>query len=346
MNIRLGLIGCGEHSEIGHATPLARYAAAHAGAITLAAACDLRQERAELFRRKYGFTRSYQQADEMLAREDLDVCIAVTPVERITETGIKLLEAHIPCVVEKPLGVTLTEVETLHDAAKRTTTASMVSVNRRFMPLLNRGLQWARGAGALRYVRCTMLRHARTEPDFLRFTAIHAVDTMRFIGGEVVASEIRLLTPSPRSYAIDLRFESGARGRIDALPTTGMLEETYELFGDGFRAAVTSPLGHERSLRCYQEDRLALEEIAGTEIPEDVTHGFYGEVVELVEALNQGRRPKPSIEDVFPSVDLCFRLADSLEKKNADPLHVRQGTQLSQSVQQLVGQGIIKLIRF
>jgi len=33
MNIRLGLIGCGEHSEIGHAIPLAPYAATHAEGI-------------------------------------------------------------------------------------------------------------------------------------------------------------------------------------------------------------------------------------------------------------------------------------------------------------------------
>jgi predicted dehydrogenase len=314
MNIRLGLIGCGEHSEIGHAIPLARFAANHAAAITLAAACDLRQERAELFCRMYGFAHSYQNADEMLAAEHLDVCIAVTPVERIAEIGIKLLEAHIPCVVEKPLGATLTEIRTLRKAAKRTATANMVSVNRRFMPLLNRGLEWTKEAGVLRYVRCTMLRHARTEPEFLRFTAIHAVDTMRFIGGEVIASEIRALTPSPHSYAIDLHFESGVRGRIDVLPTAGVVEETYEIFGDSFRAAITSPFGPERSLRCYQENRLVLEEIAGSEIPEDVTHGFYGEVVELVEVMNQRRRPKPSIEDVFPSVELCFRLADSVEK--------------------------------
>jgi predicted dehydrogenase len=316
MNTRLGLIGCGEHSEIGHAIPLARYVATHPGAITLAAACDLRQERAELFCRKYGFARSYLHADEMLATKHLDICIAVTPVERIAEFGIKLLEAKIPCVVEKPLGATLAEIETLREAARRTNTANMVSVNRRFMPLLNRGIEWAREAGALRYVRCTMLRHARTEPEFLRFTAIHAVDTLRFIGGEVIASEIRRLTPSPLSYAIDLRFESGVHGRIDVLPAAGMVEETYELFGDGFRAAITSPFGPERSLRCYQENRLVLEQITGSETPEDVAHGFYGEVLELVQAMNQGRRPRPSIEDVFPSVELCFRLADSVEKKH------------------------------
>jgi predicted dehydrogenase len=313
MNIRIGLIGCGEHSEIGHAVPLAHYAATHAGAVTLASACDLRPERGVLFCEKYGFERSYRQIDEMLAREDLDICIAVTPVERIAEIGIKLLEAKIPCVVEKPLGATISEAKALHEAAKRTHTINMVSVNRRFMPLLNRGLHWTREAGPLRYLRCTMLRHARTEPEFLRFTAIHALDTLRFIGGEVRASEIRTLAVAPRSYAIDLRFESGVRGRIDVLPGAGIVEETYELVGDGFRAVITSPIGPARSLRCYQENRLVLEEITTSESSEAVTQGFYGEIVELVEALNKGRRPRPSIEDVYPSVELCFRLAESVE---------------------------------
>lgn len=316
MSIRLGLIGCGEHSEIGHAIPLARYAAAHADAIILTAACDLRQERAELFCRKYGFARSYQQADEMLAREHLDVCVTVTPVERIAEIGIKLLEASTPCVVEKPLGATINEITALREAAKKVNAINMVSVNRRFMPLLNRGLEWTRNAGVLRYVRCTMLRHARKEPEFIRFTAIHAVDTMRYIGGEVHACEIRTLTPAPHAYAIDLQFESGMHGRIDVLPTAGMVEETYELIGDGFRAAITCPFGPVRSLQCYQENQLVLDEIGGGETPEDVTQGFYGEVLELVEALSLGRRPKPSIEDVFPSVELCFRLSDSAKQSH------------------------------
>lgn len=315
MGIRLGLIGCGEHSEIGHATPLARYAATHPDAIALAAACDLRPERAEMFCDKYAFATPYQQADDMLANEHLNVCIAVVPVERISEIGIKLLQANMPCVVEKPLGATVAEARQLLEVAKATETTNMVSVNRRFMPLLNRGMEWIKAAGTLRYVRCVMLRHARTELDFLRFTAIHALDTMRFIGGEVSASEIRTLTPAaPHWYAIDLQFENGVQGRIDVLPTAGLVEETYELAGDGFRAVITSPFGPQRLLRCYQENQLVLEEIAGSETPDDVTQGFYGEATELIEALSQGRRPQPSIEDVFPSVELCFELAGRAEK--------------------------------
>jgi len=311
MTIRLRLLGCDEHSEIGHAVPLARYAAAHSGAISLLAACDLRRERAEAFCKKYGFARAYHDLKEMLANEQLDVCIAVVPVEHIAEIGIRLLQANIPCVVEKPLGTTIDEVKRLRDMARVTNTINLVSVNRRFMPLLNRGIEWANNTGALRYVRATMSRQARTEPDFLRSTAIHAFDTMRFIAGDVSTADIRPLnTKPPYWHAIDLQFEGGARGRIDVLPTAGLLEETYELVGDGFRSVVTSPFGPQRALRCYRENRLVLEEIPGSDTPEDVISGFYGEVTELVEALSRKQRPKPSIDQVFPSVELCFGMAD------------------------------------
>lgn len=314
MSLRIGILGCGEHSEIGHAVPMARYAREHPGVITLAAACDLRTQRTDLFRERYGFERAYNNCDEMLAREKLDACIAVTPVEIIPEMGIKLLRAQIPCVVEKPLGPSLPEASKLLDAARSTRTPNMVSVNRRFMPLLLRGIEWAKQRGQLRYVRATMLRHRRTEPEFLRFTAIHAIDTLRFIAKEFGRSKIKLLLPQrPHWYAVDIAFDKEIHARLDVLPTAGVLEETYELFGDGFRVVVTSPFGPQRLLRCYENNRLALEEIPGPDTPEDVIFGFYDEIVELVDALVSTRELRPSIDDIFPSVYACFSLADQAE---------------------------------
>ena len=317
MSVRIGLLGCGEHSEIGHAVPLARYSAEHPGAVVLVAACDLRRERAELFCQKYGFKRAHSDMGDMLQKEKLDVCIAVIPVESIPSVGIRLLQARVPCVLEKPLGPSPAEVEKLRDAARATNTINMVSVNRRFMPLLKQGVEWSKSAGPLRYLRATMLRHERTEPDFLGFTAIHALDTVRFIAGDFASTDIRAITPAtPYSYVIDIRFEAGIMGRIDVLPTSGMVEETYELTGDGFRCVVTSPFGPHRFVRCYQQNRLVHEGIADNQ-PEDVIFGFYGEAVELVEAFIQGRRPKPTIEDIFPSVQACFELVQRVESSPA-----------------------------
>src|SRR4051794_15300118 len=124
--IRVGLIGCGEHSEIGHAVPLARYKAEHPALLELSSVCDIRRDRAEYFRSKYGFLKFYSDLDNMLAEQKLDVCVAVVPVEKIAELGIKLLQHKIPCVVEKPLGAAISEVTSLRDAARSTHTPNMV----------------------------------------------------------------------------------------------------------------------------------------------------------------------------------------------------------------------------
>jgi predicted dehydrogenase len=315
--IRLGLIGCGEHSENGHAIPLARYKSAHPSEIELTAVCDLRQERAELFCHQYGFMNAYHDIDKMLVRHHLDGCIAVVPVERISELGVKLLHMGIPCVVEKPLGSSLEEGKALVEAARASRTLHMVSVNRRFMPFLNHAREWVRNAGTLRYVKCVMTRHARREPEFLWATAIHAIDSLRHLAGDVADAKLQILGPAygmSEWYGVDIEFKNGASGRLDVLPTAGMLEETYELIGEGFRAIVTSPFGAERGLRCFRENRLELVE--GSEgLPEDVVNGCYDEASEFISALRIKRPARPTIEEVFPSVELCLSLTNNLEKK-------------------------------
>jgi predicted dehydrogenase len=309
--IRLGLIGCGAHAESGHAIPLARYKGAHPDKLLLAAVCDLQIERAREFSKKYGFQTAYGNVDEMLRRENLDGCIAVVPPEDISELGIKLLSLGIPCVVEKPLGASLAEALVLRDFAASTKTPNMVSVNRRFMPLLNRALEWTSRAGRLLYLHCTLARHARCEPEFLWATAVHAVDTLRHIAGQVVAFDLRTLkAPATATewYALELQFDNGISGRIDVLPTAGMVEETYDLFGDGFRASVTCPFGPQLGWCCFRDGRLIEAETVPPETPEDIVNGCYDEAAAFLAALSGGIA-KPSIGEVFPSVELCFAVA-------------------------------------
>jgi myo-inositol 2-dehydrogenase/D-chiro-inositol 1-dehydrogenase len=317
--IRLGLIGCGAHSESGHAIPLARYKAAHPDEILLAAVCDLQIERALDFSKKYGFVAAYRDVDEMLRHEHLDGCIAVVPPENISELGIKLLTTGIPCVVEKPLGASLAEAQALRDSAVATKTSNMVSVNRRFMPSLNRAIEWVHSAGTLRYVHCTFARHARQESEFLWATAVHAVDALRYIAGQVAAFDLRILkAPAGATvwYALDLRFENGIFGRVDVLPTAGMVEETYDLFGDGFRVSVTGPFGPQLGWCGFRDGRLIEAENVPAETPEDVANGCYDEAAAFIEALSGGT-PKPSIAEVLPSVELCFAIARSANARAA-----------------------------
>ena len=315
--IRVGLVGCGEHSEGGHAIPLARYKAAHPGEVLLAAACDIRIDRAREFCSKYGFVAAYQDVDTMLRREKLDGCISVVPPENISDLGIKLLGMKIPCVVEKPLGASIAEVQALRDAATATQTPNMVSVNRRFMPSLNQAIEWTRTAGNLRYVHCTLTRNARREADFIWATAVHAVDALRHIAGHVVSFHHGTLTPLGESaawYAIDLKFENGISGRIDVLPTAGMVEETYDLYGEDFRATVTCPFGPKRGWHCFRSGKLISEEVIPENTPEDVVNGCYNEAAEFIRAVSSRSAPRPSIVEITPSVELCFAIAKAVQK--------------------------------
>jgi predicted dehydrogenase len=163
-------------------------------------------------------------------------------------------------------------------------------------------------------VHCTLARHARREPDFIWATAVHAVDALRYIAGQVVSFDHQTLTSPGRSaawYAVNLQFENGISGRIDVLPTVGMVEETYDLFGEDFRATVTCPFGPRRGWRCYREGKFIGEEIVSDGTPEDVVNGCYPEAEEFIRTVSSGSAPRPSIAEVTPSVELCFALAKS-----------------------------------
>lgn len=313
--IRIALAGCGEHSRSSHATPLARYTLEHPGEIQLVAACDLNADKADEFCRSFGFLRPYTDLDQMLDSEKPDACVCVMPIERVMEKGIQLLERRIPCVIEKPLGTSLAEAKELDRVARETQTPHMVSVNRRFMPYLNQARSWFRDIGPLRYVRAVQVRHARSEEDFIWSTAIHVVDALRYVAGEIDNYDVELIRKEGAAvwYDISLAFSNGAIGRVEILPTAGMVEESYEFFGEDFRTRITAGAGTQRTLECWHENRLVIEARATEDEPEDLRNGAYREVEEFVQALRTGTRPHPQIDEILPSAAICFAIADSVK---------------------------------
>jgi len=311
--MRIALAGCGVHSRSSHATPLARYASLHPGEIQLVAACDLDAHKADKFCRSFGFLRPYTDFDQMLDCEKPDACVCIMPINHIVEKGIELLERRIPCVIEKPLGTTIAEIETLARVAHDTQTPHMVSVNRRFMPYLNEVRSWIKGIGPVRYVRAMQARHARDEGDFIWSTAIHVLDALRYMVGEIKSFHAEKIRNEGEAvwYLISIQFDNGSMGQIEILPTCGMVEESYEFFGEGFRARVTAGAGTQRTLDLWRDNELVREATSDDSEPEDLRNGSYQEVEEFVGALSKGKRPYPSIEEILPSARICIEIAES-----------------------------------
>ena len=157
------------------------------------------------------------------------------------------------------------------------------------------------------------MRHARSEDDFIWSTAIHVLDALRYVAGEIDNYDVEVIHQEGAAvwYDISLGFADGATGRIEILPTAGVVEESYEFFGENFRARITAGAGTQRTLECWHESRLVGEATASEDEPEDLRNGAYREVEEFVRALRTGSRPHPEIQEILPSARICFAIADS-----------------------------------
>jgi predicted dehydrogenase len=311
MMLKIALIGCGEHSGIAHGPPLAQLAKERPNDIKLVGVCDLNLARAEDFKKEYGFAQAYTDYEKMFDIEKPDATVAVMPVKMTTAFAIKLLERGMPCVIEKPMGDNIDEVRQLAAAAQKTGTKHMVSVNRRFLPHLNKAKQWIADKGELRFFSVTMLRVMRTELDFVWSTGMHVVDGMRHVVGDIREFRFDSTGDPPAShpwYSATFRFGKTGMGCLQVLPTCGAADEVYEMMGEGWRVRVTTQQSGHTTIQCWERNELKFSDATKPGDPPYVYRGEYDEAKEFVDALLAGRSPRPTVMDVLPSAELCWRL--------------------------------------
>lgn len=111
---RWGYIGCGSIAE-STAKSILR------GNHSVTAVCSRRYERAKAFADKYNAT-AYKTFEELLACGNIDAVYIATPHTSHVEYAVKALEAHIPVLCEKPVGVSASDVELLIRTAKKNDT--------------------------------------------------------------------------------------------------------------------------------------------------------------------------------------------------------------------------------
>jgi predicted dehydrogenase len=309
--LKIVLLGAGSQSEHVHGPSLALYAREHPGEIELAAVCDLREERARLFCEKFGFAHAYTDLDRMLDSQRPDACSVISPIALTRELAGRVMERGIPTFFEKPPGKDLREARELADISQRAGTPNMVAFNRRWAPCTRKALAWAKDHGPFEYLYARMLRARRAEADFAFGTGIHLLDCVRVLaeatmGGIRTARTTRVeASPGVYNFHVDLDFGSGGRGRCDILPTCGLLEESYLLFGRDRTVISALPwVAVDGRAELHVEGKL-VESEAWPAQPAHVSSGFYGETVEFISALREGRSPSPSPQESVDSVALA-----------------------------------------
>jgi myo-inositol 2-dehydrogenase/D-chiro-inositol 1-dehydrogenase len=229
--LRLAVVGTGAWAQKVHYPTLAYLSGGSAGAapFVLRGVCSLDVPTAAELASRYGFARVYRTIDELIADPEVDVIAVIVMPGLLPELLSRLQAKGVPLLTEKPPGVDSVQAARL---AATIRVPHVVSFNRRFVPLVTRLREEVAKLDGPVFVEGRFYRHARLDPDFIRGTGIHLINTLEYVFGPV-ASARTTRRPHPRAATLgwltDLEFASGLAGRAQFLPCTGMQVEQIEV---------------------------------------------------------------------------------------------------------------------
>ncbi len=311
MSLRIAMIGAGPFNRAHHMPALRRITDAAPSRVSLAAICDLDAAKADRFVSDFGFAAGFTDLHQMIRQVQPDaVYVLVTPIVAADVIG-QVLPYGLPLFTEKPPGVTVEQAERVAGLASQHGNLTYVAFNRRQAPVMLKLHQWLTRTPAVRHIRASLLRTNRREPEFPTGTAIHALDALRFLAGNVEAIDTRAY-PYPgdvcRDFHVRLCFESGLSAELDVIVDSGLQRERYAVFAEGRTAEATIPGGYSSAhfapgFRVHEGRQIVIDAPATTDGL--VEPGFLGEHEAFLAALEQGLTPNCTLQDAQHSVRLA-----------------------------------------
>jgi predicted dehydrogenase len=256
--LRIGVLGAGPIAQAAHFESCRKARNAELYAI-----CDLAGDLVQEMAAIHHPRAIYLDYDEMLADPQVEAVIVATADQFHAAMASKALAAGKHVLVEKPLTVSVEEAEALHQEVRQSGLALQVGTMRRFDP----GIAFARqfiqaelgeilalkawyGDSTYRYTETDNLqpipvtsehaRHPAGNPKadkrryYLLGHASHLVDTARFLGGEILRVQARLVEKfGAYCWFIAVEFANGSLGHLDLTVAVRMAwHEGFQVYGE------------------------------------------------------------------------------------------------------------------
>lgn len=261
--LRVGVLGCGPIAQAAHFESCVK-----ARNTELYAICDLAPDLLARMTATFEPRRAYSDYSEMLADPEVEAVIIATSDAFHVPAAELALQAGKHVLCEKPLGLTVEEVEGLRSTVAKTGLVLQVGHMKRF----DAGLQAAHDfiveeMGQMlalkawycdsthRYamtdavqpsiVTSRLARRPEGDPKadlrryFLLTHGSHLVDTARYLGGALVEVEARLSQRfGAYCWFVDVAFANGALGHLDLTVAVRMdWHEGFQIYGE--RGSIT-----------------------------------------------------------------------------------------------------------
>lgn len=301
----------------------------------LVAVCDMDVEKAQRRAKELGLERWYPSIEEMLSNEECDAVDVVTADHLHFQPVMECLEAGKHVLCEKPLSLSLDEAEQMVAKAKEKDVYLSMDYNRRFAPGYAKARQWfdAGECGRLAYIDMKLSQGGMThswkgEYYLLYELQTHAIDLLRWFGGEIVAVCAQMARPRLdsvpdgetacyTSMAISLRFADNAVSSLLASWDSDFVHpiERVEICGDKGEIVVDNVLSKATLLR--RDDQVVQEYRPSIFRMEQLA--FDGTFALRMDAwakdLVAGREPQPSGRDGLQAMRVIDSIVRSWEEK-------------------------------
>ncbi len=306
----------------------------------LVAVCDVQLDRAKSAGEKYKVP-AYEDMNEMMTREKVDVVTVLTPSGMHAEHVVQLAKHKKHIIVEKPMALTLADADRMIKACKDNGVQLFVVKQNRFnVPVVKLREELEAGRFGKMVMGTIRVRWCRDQSyydqDSWRGTwaldggvftnqASHHVDLLQWMMGDVESVFAKggtylINTETEDTGIAMIKFKSGAIGVIEA--TTAVrpkdLEGSISILGAGGTVEIggfaVNQIRHWNFSHPTQEDQNVIQNYS-VNPPNVYGYGHKAYLDHVVECLNGNSKQPISGEEGRKSLELIHAIYESIESK-------------------------------
>ena len=300
------VVGAGETSVLLHLPALAGLR--DRGRLELVEVCDLRLDRAENARARFGFARSCGDAASALQRADVDAVYLFGDARMHHDLGMAALACGKHLFVEKPIAPGHAEVCAMAGAARAAGLIAAGGHNRRFFQSLT-DIRRLGGKAGWRYGEAVFHKPSAGVPppfgasSWLTANGVHALDALVFVMGGL-PEQLTALAEGERFSAL-MRWPDGAQGVFLCDNAAGERREAYAFHAPGETCRV-------------DDDGLRIASAGTARLlpPPPFADSFEAEHAAFLDAILEGAEPPHSLAALAPSL----KLAELIEAGFSGPI--------------------------
>ncbi|MDO9543351.1 MAG: Gfo/Idh/MocA family oxidoreductase [Kiritimatiellia bacterium] len=314
--IRLALIGAGGMANAVHYPSLAEFTD-----VEMAGLCDLVDDKLKATAEKFHIENTFSDYRKMIEKVQPDAVYILMPPHHVFDVAVECLKRKLHVFIEKPPGVTAEQTRNLARLAEKNDCLTMAGFQRRFCPLIVEARKRVEERGPIiqclaRFVKNTVGAgpYYGGAIDILTCDAIHAVDILRWMGGEVkkVCGDIEnFYAEYDNAFNALLKFENGAVGFLLTNWVVGKRTYLVEMHAKGI-SAYAEP---DDKAVIYKDNKDEGDIILTKDMARSDQNfkcaGFFAENRHFIDCLKEGKQPLTNLADGVKTMELVDRIYHS-----------------------------------